>query len=317
MIKFIFKRLLQAIPLLLVISFIVFLLIYISPYNVIDALRSTVTSEEQLELLKIKYGVNEPFLVQYGMWLKNIFVGDFGFSMLTQASIGPELLRRIPNTMLLVVPSYFTALLVATGLGLLASSQKGKWVDKFIQGLISFGIATPTFWFAMILIYLLGYQLNLFPIIGMYTVGKEGDFLDFLSHFILPYLTLVVNFFPRLTRYIRASATAQLDEDYIVVQQAFGATKFEIYTRHIFRNILIPIVTQIGLALPMMVTGSLITETIFAWPGIGPYLMTATKSLDYPVIMAIMLIAATLVILGNLLSDILYSIVDPRIRDKV
>lgn len=316
MAKFIIKRLLQAIPLLLVISFIVFSLIYISPYNVIDALGSSVTSEEQLDLLRMKYGLDQPFFVQYVAWLKNILSGDFGYSMLTQTSIGVELARRVPNTMLLVIPSYFTALLIATSLGLLAASKKGKWVDKIIQGVISFGIATPTFWFAMVLIYVLGYQLNVFPIIGMHTVGKEGDVLDFLSHFMLPYFTLTVNFFPRLTRYVRASATTQLDEDYVVVQQAFGASKFEIFSKHIFRNVLIPIVTQIGLALPMMVTGAIITETIFAWPGVGPYLMTATKSLDYPIIMAVMLLSATLVILGNLLSDILYSIVDPRIREN-
>ena len=237
-----------------------------------------------------------------------------GFSLVSQNSIAQELAVRIPNTIRLVLPAYLTALLLAILLGLLAAANKGKVWDRLIDGIASLGIAVPTFWFAMILIYLFGYRLNLFPIIGMYTVGKEGDFNDFLQHFILPYATLTVAFFPELTRYIRASATQQVSEDYIVVQQAFHATKWQIFSRHISRNVLIPIVTQIGLALPMLVTGAIITETIYGWPGVGPYLMSATKSLDYPVIMAIMLLSATLVILGNLLADVLYSIVDPRIR---
>ena len=171
----------------------------------------------------------------------------------------------------------------------------------------------PTFWFAMLLIYLLGYRLDLLPIIGMHTVGQEGSFVDFLQHFIMPYIVLVVAFFPDLTRYVRSSTLLQLDEDYVMVQKSFGATKKEIFLKHVSKNVLLPIVTQIGLALPMLVTGAIITESIFGWPGIGPYLMSATKALDFPVIMAVMLLSATLVILGNLLSDVLYTIVDPRI----
>ena len=143
---------------------------------------------------------------------------------------------------------------------------------------------------------------------------KRRRFQRFSATFYFALCNTDGRFFPELTRYIRASATQQVSEDYVVVQQAFHATKWQIFSRHISRNVLIPIVTQIGLALPMLVTGAIITETIYGWPGVGPYLMSATKSLDYPVIMAIMLLSATLVILGNLLADVLYSIVDPRIR---
>ena len=129
----------------------------------------------------------------------------------------------------------------------------------------------------------------------------------------MPYLVLVVAFFPDLTRYVRSSTLLQLSEDYVMVQKSFGATKKEIFFRHVSKNVLLPIVTQLGLALPMLVTGAIITESIFGWPGIGPYLMSATKALDFPVIMAVMLLSATLVILGNLLSDVLYTVVDPRI----
>lgn len=314
MARYIGVRVVQAIPLLLVLSFIVFSLIHLAPYDVIDSLTTPNMSQDQIDLLRARYGLNEPFLVQYLVWLKNIFKGDFGYSLVSQKSIAQELAVRIPNTIRLVFPAYLTALFLAITLGLVAAANKGKFFDRLIDGIASVGIAVPTFWFAMILIYFFGYKLNWFSIIGMHTVGKEGDLKDYFSHFILPYVTLTIAFFPDLTRYIRASAMEQVSQDYVTVQKAFQATKGQIFFHHVSRNVLIPIVTQIGLALPMLVTGAIITESIFGWPGVGPYLMSATKSLDYPVIMAVMLLSATLVILGNLLSDVLYSLVDPRIR---
>ena len=240
--------------------------------------------------------------------------GNFGHSLVTHNSVGEEILAKIPNTISLVLPAYVTALVIAIVLGLLAAANKGKWQDKLIDAVASLGIATPSFWIAMIFIYVLGYQLNLFPIIGMHTIGKEGDFGDFLSHFVMPYLTLTIVFFAELTRYVRSSALSQTNEEYVVVQQAFQATKTQVFTRHIIKNVLIPVITQVGMSLPMLVTGAIITETVFSWPGIGPYITQATRALDYPIIMAVMLLSATLVIVGNLISDILYSIVDPRIR---
>ena len=314
MIRYILKRILQAVPLLLVISFIVFTLIHLAPYDAIDAQITSNMSQEEINILREQSGLNKPFLIQYVDWLGQILSGNFGHSLVTHNSVGEEILAKIPNTISLVLPAYITALIIAIVLGLLAAANKGKWQDKLIDAVASLGIATPSFWIAMIFIYVLGYQLNLFPIIGMHTIGKEGDFGDFLSHFIMPYLTLTIVFFAELTRYVRSSALSQTNEDYVVVQQAFQATKTQIFTRHIIKNVLIPVITQVGMSLPMLVTGAIITETVFSWPGIGPYITQATRALDYPIIMAVMLLSATLVIVGNLISDILYSIVDPRIR---
>ena len=314
MIRYILKRILQAVPLLLVISFIVFTLIHLAPYDAIDAQITSNMSQEEINILREQSGLNKPFLIQYVDWLGQILSGNFWHSLVTHNSVGEEILAKIPNTISLVLPAYITALIIAIVLGLLAAANKGKWQDKFIDAVASLGIATPSFWIAMIFIYVLGYQLNLFPIIGMHTIGKEGDFGDFLSHFIMPYLTLTIVFFAELTRYVRSSALSQTNEEYVVVQQAFQATKTQIFTRHIIKNVLIPVITQVGMSLPMLVTGAIITETVFSWPGIGPYITQATRALDYPIIMAVMLLSATLVIVGNLISDILYSIVDPRIR---
>ena len=314
MIRYILKRILQAVPLLLVISFIVFTLIHLAPYDAIDAQITSNMSQEEINVLREQSGLNKPFLIQYVDWLGQILSGNFGHSLVTHNSVGEEILAKIPNTISLVLPAYVTALVIAIVLGLLAAANKGKWQDKLIDAVASLGIATPSFWIAMIFIYVLGYQLNLFPIIGMHTIGKEGDFGDFLSHFVMPYLTLTIVFFAELTRYVRSSALSQTNEEYVVVQQAFQATKTQIFTRHIIKNVLIPVITQVGMSLPMLVTGAIITETVFSWPGIGPYITQATRALDYPIIMAVMLLSATLVIVGNLISDILYSIVDPRIR---
>lgn len=312
--KYIAKRLLQALPLLFIISFIVFSLIQLAPFDVVDTLTTPNMTQEQIDFLREKNGLNAPFLVQYFNWLTNILHFDFGNSLITQSNIAKDLATKIPNTLLIVLPAYIISLALASVLGLWAAANKNKFIDKFVDAIASIGMGTPTFWFGMLLIYVFGYKLNILPIIGMYSSGQSGNIVDLLQHLILPVATLIIAYFPELLRYIRAAALEQVNEDYVTVQRAFHATKSEIFSHHVLRNIWIPIVTRIGQALPMFVTGAIITENIFGWPGIGTYLTSATNNLDYPIIMAVLLISSALVILGNLLSDVLYSIVDPRIR---
>lgn len=314
MLKYIALRLLQVIPMLLAVSILVFGMLQLAPYDAIDSLRTPNMSPEQLELLRQRHGLDEPVHIQYLHWIGNVLQGDLGNSLVTQQPIGASLAVRIPNTMWLVLPAYLTALVLAIVLGLIAGANRGRWLDRTIDSLSSIGLATPPFWFALLLIYLLGHRLGLLPILGMYSLGKEGDLLDLAKHFVMPYLVLVFAFTPDLTRYVRASTAQQLDEDYVLVQRAFGATRGELFGRHVVRNVLLPVVTQIGLALPLLVTGAIITESIFSWPGVGPYFLSGTRALDYPVILAVLLLSATLVILGNLLADVLYVIIDPRVR---
>lgn len=315
MAKYILKRILQAIPLIIIISIICFVLIQLAPYNAVDTMITPKMSEETVNLIKAKYGFDKPIYIQYFLWIKGILQGNFGYSIITHESIVNDLLARIPATIILVLPSYIIALIISIILGLVAGSNKNKLIDKIIDGFSSIGIAIPSFWFAMILIFIFGYKLAIFPIIGMNTIGKEGSFGDFLLHFIMPCTVLVVAFLPDLIRYVRSSTITQISEDYVTVQKAFGATKGEILFKHVCKNILLPIVTKMGMALPMLITGAMITETVFGWPGVGPYFVNAVKALDYPIIMDILLLSSSLVILGNLLSDILYCIIDPRIRE--
>jgi len=315
LVKYIGKRLLQAIPLLLIITVIVFCMIHFAPYDAIDAMTSPQMSAQTVQQIKAKYGYDKPVFVQYLLWIKGVATGNFGYSIVTHQSISSDLAARIPATMQLVIPSYLVAFLLSIVLGLTSGSHKGKWLDKLIDGLCSVGIATPPFWLAMILIFFMGYQFNLLPILGMHTIGMENSFPDYLAHYIMPFIVMVIAFLPDLTRYVRSSTIGQLSEDYVVVQRAFGASRFEILSKHVAKNVLLPIITKFGMMLPMLVTGAIIIETVFSWPGVGPYFVKAIQGMDYPVVMAILILSSALVILGNLLSDILYCATDPRIRE--
>lgn len=314
MTRYILKRIIQAIPLLIIISIICFTFIKLAPYNAVDAMATPNMSEETVNLMKAKYGFDKPAYIQYFLWLKGILSGQFGYSIVTHESIAKDLVARIPATVILVLPSYLLSIVISIILGLLAGANKNKIIDKIIDGFCSIGIAMPTFWFAMIIIFIFGYKLAILPILGMNTIGMEGSFSDFLAHFIMPCLVLTIAFLPELIRYVRSSTIGQVSQNYVMVQNAFGGSMKEILFKHVCKNVLLPIVTKVGMALPMLVTGGMITETVFGWPGVGPYFITAIKGMDYPVIMAILILSSSLVIIGNLLSDILYSLIDPRIR---
>lgn len=315
MAKYITKRILAAIPMVLIITIICFALMNLAPYDAIDAMTTPNMSPETIALIKSKYGYDQPVYIQYIRWLDGMLNGNFGYSIVTHQSISADLAVRIPNTIRLILPAYLLAYVMAIVLGLLAGSHKNKWIDKLIDGFSAVGIALPTFWVAMLFIYFLGYQLNILPIVGMHTIGKEDSLIDFLQHYIMPFTVLFLSFLPDAVRYVRSSTITQYSEDYVMVQRAFGASNTEIMFRHICKNVLLPIITKLGMALPMLVTGAIITETIFGWPGVGPYFVKAIQGMDYPIVMVILVLSSTLVILGNLLSDILYCLTDPRIKD--
>ena len=313
MLKYLIKRILQAVPLLLLITILCFALIDLAPYDAIDARITDKMTPAQIAQLKEEAGLNDPLPVQYLRWLRGLLKGDLGQSLINHTDIATDLKEKIPNTIKLVLPSYATAFLLAIGLGLVAGRYKGSWLDKIINSLASVGLAVPTFFVALLFIYFFGLKLDLFPVMGMYSLG-EDSFQDFLHHLVMPYAVLVIGFLPDLVRYVRSSTITQFEEDYVTVQKAFGSSSGTILVRHVAKNVLLPMITKLGMALPMLVTGAVITETVFAWPGIGVYFTTAIRNLDYPVVMAVLVLSGSLVILGNLISDILCATIDPRIR---
>ena len=313
MLKYLIKRILQAVPLLLLITILCFILIDLAPYDAIDARINDKMTPAQIAQLKEEAGLNDPMPVQYLRWLGGLLKGDLGMSLINHTDIATDLREKIPNTIKLVLPSYATAYLLAIGLGLIAGRYKNSWLDKIINSLASIGLAVPTFFVALLFIYYFGLKLDLFPVMGMHSLG-EDSFQDFLHHFVMPYAVLVIGFLPDLVRYVRSATITQFEEDYVTVQKAFGSSSGTILLRHVSKNVLLPMITKLGLALPMLVTGAVITETVFAWPGIGVYFTTAIRNLDYPVVMAVLVLSGSLVILGNLISDILCATIDPRIR---
>lgn len=315
MAKYILRRILTAIPMILLITILCFTLMHFAPYDAIDAMTTPKMSQETIEMIKVKYGYDKPLFIQYGRWLNGILNGNFGYSIVTKQSIAQDLVVRIPNTIKLVLPAFVTAYILAIILGLLAGAHKNKIMDKVIDGFSSVAIAVPSFWFSMLLIFILGYKLKLLPIVGMHSVGKEASMVDFLRHYIMPFSTLTFAFLPANIKFVRSSTVTQFSEDYVLVQRAFGASRGEIMYKHVCKNVLLPVITRLGMALPMLVTGAIITETIFGWPGVGPYFIKAIQGMDYPIVMMILVLSSTLVILGNLLSDILYCMTDPRIRE--
>lgn len=314
--RFIGRRLLVAIPIILLITVIVFLLMRLAPYDAIDAMTTPKMSEETIAAVRAKYGYDQPVYVQYFSWMGGVLSGDLGYSIVTKQSIAEQIGARLPHTLMLTVPAYLTAYILAIVLGMVAGSHHGGRVDHFIDGVASVLIAVPPFWLAMLLIFVFGYTLRALPIVGMQTVG-DGSAIDVLRHYILPYSTLTIAFLPDNLRYVRSSTITQSTQDYVTVQQAFGAKNAEILFKHICRNVLGPVLTRLGMAIPALVTGAIITESIFSWPGIGPYFLGAIQGLDYPIVMAVLLLSSTLTIVGNLLADVLVALADPRVRQGV
>ncbi|MBR2481572.1 MAG: ABC transporter permease [Oscillospiraceae bacterium] len=313
MLKYLVKRLLQAVPLLILITMLCFTLINLAPYDAMDAKVTDKMTPADIEQMREEMGLNDPIPVQYLRWVKGLLQGDLGQSLINRTNIATDLKEKIPNTIKLVLPAYATAFLLAIALGLIAGRYKNTWVDKLINSTASIGLSVPTFWVALLFIYFFGLKLDLFPVMGMHSLG-EDSFEDFLHHFVLPYAVLTIGFLPDLVRYVRSSTVTQFDEEYVTVQRAFGSSSGTILLRHVSKNVLLPMITKLGMALPMLVTGAVITETVFAWPGIGVYFTTAIRNLDYPVVMVVLVLSGSLVILGNLISDILCAVIDPRIR---
>ncbi|MBB6632307.1 ABC transporter permease [Clostridium algidicarnis] len=313
MARYIFKRTLQAIPMLIFISILSFLLIKMAPG---DPVRSYVTpnmSAEDVERVRVNLGLDKPVPMQYVAWLKNVLKGDFGYSLINYRPVSHQIKERIPATLLLMGTSLITAIIFGIIFGLIAAYNKNKWIDNIISIISYIGISIPSFWFAMILIVIFSQKLRLLPSVGMHTIGINST-LDVIKHTIMPATVLSFQNFAVITRYIRSKAITEMKEDYVRTAIGKGVSSRKVFGTHILKNTLLPIITIIGMSLPNLIAGAFITETIFGWPGMGRLGINAIFSFDYPLIMAITMISALMLILGNLIADILYGVVDPRIK---
>ena len=316
--RYITRRLVISVPILLGITVITFIVSRMVPGDFVDAMiPPEVTAgrtAEQLEALREHYGLNKPLAEQYLLWLKEVARGNLGYAFMSGESVLKELLERLPATLELTITSLLFGIVVGTLLGVLSATYQYSWFDQLVTVLGFVWISTPNFVFAIGAIYLFSLRVPIFPISGMENYGAEGGLWVRLYHLALPALVLSLRSVAGFMRYARSSLLEVIRQDYIVVARAKGLGERIILMRHALRNALIPLVTVIGLNIPYLLGGSVIIEAIFAWPGIGRYNLTAITTRDYPVVMGVNFVVAVLVLMSNLVTDIAYAVVDPRVR---
>ncbi|MDH5161993.1 ABC transporter permease [Heyndrickxia sp. FSL K6-6286] len=301
--KYLVKRLLQIIPVLFIITFVVFVLVYLAGDPVALMLPED-ASEADREALRTALGLNEPFLYQYFHFIGDLIQGNFGTSFRYHQEALPLVLERLPATFELAAASMLIAIIIAIPLGIFSAQKRNSFVDLFITGGSVLGKAMPSFWLGIMLILMLAVNYQIFPVSGRGT----------WAHLILPAITLGTGVAAEMTRLVRSSMLDILNQDYIRTAKSKGVSDTLVVYKHAFRNSLIPVVTITSLQVTHLVSGALITETVFSWPGLGQLLVQAVNGRDMAVVQAAVFVIAILVILINLITDLIYRLLDPRIN---
>lgn len=322
MLRYILKRLLQAIPLLIGIATITFAMVHLAPGDPMDMYMEQRfqrdVDPQVLELLRKKYGLDQPLPVQYVKWVGNIARGDFGESFRYRRPVASLIAERVPYTLQLAALALFFDALIGIALGIISAVRQYSRTDRTITvgSLVMYSI--PGFWLALMLVLVFSVNLRWFPTSQTRSLDYEllsagGKLVDRLWHLALPVFVLGVASAAGTARFMRNKLLDVLSEEYVVGARARGLSERAVILRHALRNALIPVVTIYGLALPFLLGGAVLIEKVFAWPGMGLLAVEAIGARDYPVILATSMIAAVLVVLGNLLADVTYALVDPRV----
>jgi peptide/nickel transport system permease protein len=321
MLSYITKRLFLMIPLIFGITLITFIVIHLAPGSPVEVQTemSLKVSAQAKENLKKLYGLDKPLHIQYVDWLKRFMKLDFGKSFVDGRKVIDKIIERIPITLTINILSLILIFLVAIPVGILSATRQYSLFDKLSTVFVFVGFSTPTFWLALLLMILFGVNMGILPISGIQSidVSEMGPFdrlIDWIKHLIMPVSVSAFGGIAGLSRYSRSSMLEVIRQDYIKTAKAKGLPESVVVFRHAFRNALMPIVTILGLSVPGLIGGGVIFETIFAIPGMGQLFYSSTMSRDYPTIMGILVIGAILTLFGNLIADISYAMVDPRVR---
>ncbi len=322
MTRYIIRRLLQSIPLLLLISVIVFALMQAIPGGPLAAYENNPNiAPEDLARLQEELGLNVPKWQQYLNWLGAMLHGDWGTSLVTQRPALVEIGERLPNTLYLSVIAFLAALIISIPMGIISAVRQYSWFDHVMTTIAFMGHSIPVFWFGLILIIIFNVTIKnpatggpLLPGGGLYTVGEPFSLTDRLAHLILPASLLIISNLSNHVRYMRAGMLDVLHQDYIRTAHAKGLKERGVILKHAFKNAILPLVTIIGLEIPGLFNGALLTETIFSWPGMGRLFFNSIERGDYAVMMGVLMMSATLIIAFGLITDIVYAFLDPRIR---
>ena len=313
--EYLVRRLLHSLVLLLGVTIMSFVLLKSTPGGPMSIYRERAdVTRADVARLRQQLGLDDPLPVQYARWVGNLARGDWGDSFVTNERVIDRISQRLPATLLLMGSAYLLTLLIAIPVGVLAAVRQYSWFDYLATGVAFIGLSMPVFWFGLLLILLFSVQLGWLPTSGIATIGVGFDPLDSLKHLIMPTCVLALVFAGGYTRYLRTSMLEVIRQDFVRTARSKGLAEQVVIMRHAFRNALIPVVTLLALDVPELFTGAVVTETIFAWPGMGRLYLESLARLDYSVLMAILTVSALLVILSNLVADVVYAYLDPRIR---
>ncbi len=308
-------RLAGAVPLLIGISLILFLVVHLAPGGPLDVYADNPSvTPAALERLAAAYGLDRPLPVQYGLWLKAMATGDWGYSIRTGRPVLTEIAERLGPTFTLGLTAMVVAFALSLLLGTIAAARAGRWPDRIIGAVTLGGLSVPVFWLALVLQLILAVRLGWLPSAGLESIGRSS-FGDRVAHMVMPVTVLVVANTASWTRYIRAGMLDVLGQDYIRTAYAKGLSERAVLIRHALRNAIIPAVSIIALDLASLISGAVITEAVFSWPGVGSLFVESMDGRDYPMLMGVLVMGSAAVILANILADYVQALLDPRLRD--
>jgi peptide/nickel transport system permease protein len=315
MARYLIRRLFQAIPVLLGITLISFMIVNSAPGDpaLLYMDRSSNPTQADIDRVRHELGLDKPLPLRYADWLTRAVKGDFGNSFVDKRPVMTKISEAIPYSLTLALASIVVGYVLAILLGVIAAVRANTWIDHLISGISALLVSAPTFWVALMAMLVLSLKWNLLPTSGWSDYG-DGSFLDVARHLVLPTFILASRDIAGLSRYVRSGMIETLNADYARTARAKGLHERIIVYKHALRNALIPVVTVMGLSLPYLVGGAVVTERVFALPGMGRLAIDSVAGRDYPTIIAINLILSVLVVLGNMLADVMYGMVDPRIR---
>ena len=311
--KYIIKRILIAIPVLIGITIIDYAIMCMAG-SPLEMLQGPRVSEAAVEAKKIALGLDKPFYIQYFVWLSQLLHGNMGYSIKSYQPVSEMIGSHLGPTLLLMGVSLIVSLLMAVPAGIYSAIRQYSKGDYAVVTLSFLGSSIPGLFLSLLLIYLFTVKLGWLPSSGMTTLGTQGGFADVAKHMVMPVIVLAVSIAGRNIRYIRSAMLEILQQDYLRTARAKGIGNFKVINKHALRNALVPIVTVIGMEIPVMFGGAVIVEQVFSWPGLGLMTMSAITSRDFPVIMGVCLLSAVVVLIANLITDILYALVDPTIQ---
>ena len=312
MLSYVLRRLAATIAVMAVVAFVVFGLLYFTPGDPAAILAGDAATSDDIAKIREKLGLDQPFFIRLGTWLWALLHGDLGTSIFTNLPVTQLIGQRIEPTVALTLCTLVVAVLIAVALGVIAAARAGSWIDRAVMAFSVLGFSIPVFVLAYILILVFSIQLDWLPVQG-YSSIREG-FWPWLSHLILPSIALGTVYMALIARITRASMLEVLAQDYIRTAQAKGLDEVNVLARHALKNAAVPIVTIIGIGIALLISGAVVTETVFAIPGVGRLTVDAILRRDYPIIQGVTLLFSAVYVLINLAVDLSYLVLDPRIR---